>query len=179
MIIEIDSQITLKQISLEYAQELFNLVKSGENKELRYWCPDLKSTYCDLEATKLHINDANSKFAKDQSPDFLIFENNMLAGLISLSPLYENQKVSEIGYWLGDNFAGKGLISKSFPHILDYAKNTLKLSRVELSTSEPNIRSQKIPRRFGFEEVKVVKNAERLSGGMVDHILWSYAFQDT
>ena len=97
---------------------------------------------------------------------------------ISLSPLDKNCTKSEIGYWLGKEFEGKGLISMSFPFILDYAKNTLHLKFVELSTSVPNLRSQKLPKKFGFHKVKIIPNIETLSDGPVDHILWQYDFDN-
>jgi ribosomal-protein-serine acetyltransferase len=170
--ITIDDNLTLKQISLENKKELFELVKSNEGKALHYWCPDLGETFKDLNSTEYHINDANKKYQEDKSPDCIIFEDGVLAGLISLSPLYENGKATEIGYWLGQDFEGRGLITRSFPALLDYAKNILNLEYVELSTSVPNLSSQKLPVKFNFREIKRVKDAEKLSDGMVDHILW-------
>ena len=175
MKIAIDQEITLKQITDEYAHELFELVKLNWQKNLCYWCPDLKKTYATLESTIAYIQDANEKFLEDKTPDLLIFFQNKLAGLISLGPI--TNKKSEIGYWLGDEFEGKGIIIRSMPFILSYAKENLKLKTVELSTSVPNMRSQKIPLRFHFTEIKRIINAEQLSDKMVDHILWSYEFE--
>jgi len=173
----VDQEITLKQISLEFAEELFNLVQKNFEEPLCYWCPDLKKTYASLESTIAHIKDAQSKYLEDGTPDFLIFSGKNIAGLISLSPLDELKIKSEIGYWLGSEFEGKGLIVRSFPVILEYAKNNLKLKTVELSTSVPNIHSQKLPLMFGFKKAKIIPDAERLADGIVDHILWRYDFQ--
>jgi ribosomal-protein-serine acetyltransferase len=174
MEIKVDSEITLKQISRIYAEELYNLVKRNINTNLCYWCPDLKTTYSDLTSTIAHIDDANSKFSEDKTPDLLIFYHNTLAGLISLSPIYEQR--SEIGYWLGGEFENKGLVSRSFPFILDYAKNNIKLKGVDLSTSVPNGQSQKLPTKFGFQKTRIIKDVERIKDKPVDHILWSLNF---
>jgi GrpB-like predicted nucleotidyltransferase (UPF0157 family)/RimJ/RimL family protein N-acetyltransferase len=176
MQIKVNEEIILKQISREHAVELQTLVQNNFEMDLCYFCPDLKKTYKTLESTNFHIDDAHSKFIEDGTPDLLIFYQGKLAGLISLSPLDKNQTKSEIGYWLGKEFEGKGLVSMSFPFILDYAKEKLKLSMVELSTSLSNIRSQNLPKKFGFSQVKIIPNAEELSDGFVDHILWSYQF---
>ncbi len=175
MQIIINEEIMLKQISADHALELQALVEKNLELDLCYFCPGLKDTYKTLESTHFHIGDANSKFNEDGTPDLLIFYNGKLAGLISLSPLDENQTKSEIGYWLGKEFEGKGLISLAFPFVLDYAKTKLKLSTLELSTSMPNLRSQNLPRKFGFTKLKVIPNVEMLSDGPVDHILWQYS----
>ena len=174
MEIIVDSEITLKQISRLYAEDLHNLVNKNADKNLCYWCPDLIKTYSNLASTIAHIDDANSKFSEDQTPDLLIFYHKTLAGLISLSPIYEQR--SEIGYWLGSEFENIGLISRSFPIILDYAKNNLILKGVDLSTSVANIQSQKLPKKFGFQKIRIIKDVEKIEGKLVDHIFWSLHF---
>ena len=174
MKIEVDSEITLKQISRLYAEELHNLVSKNIDKKLCYWCPDLIKTYSTLTSTIAHVDDANSKFSEDKTPDLLIFYHNTLAGLISLSPIYDQR--SEIGYWLGSEFENKGLVSRSFPFILDYAKNNLMLKGVDLSTSVPNIQSQNLPKKFGFQKIRIINDVERIEGKLVDHIFWSLTF---
>ncbi|MGZ3790573.1 MAG: GNAT family N-acetyltransferase [Bacteriovorax sp.] len=168
----VDNEITLRQISQEFASELFSLAQNNVNEKLFYWCPGIKKTYLTKESTIAHIIDANEKFNDDGTPDYLIFWNKKLAGIISLSPLNADKTKSEIGYWLGSEFEGKGLISRSFPLVLEYAKNTLHLKTVELSTAVTNVRSQKLPHKFGFKREQIIPNVEILEDGPVDHILW-------
>ena len=172
----IDSEITLKQISRDFAHDLFTLVQKNRNGNLCYWCPDLKKTYASLETTLSHIDDASSKFEEDRTPDLIIFYKGVIAGLISLSPINSGNLRSEIGCWLGSEHEGLGIISRSFPFVLDYAKDVLKLKSIELSTSVPNIRSQKLPINFKFQKVRTTPNAEILEDGKVDHILWRRDF---
>ncbi len=171
-----DDEIILRQISQFYAEELFLLVAKSRENDLCYWCPDLKRTYATLESTTRHIDDATSKFGDDQTPDLLIFFKGSCAGLISLSPIDVNQNSSEVGYWLGGEFERKGLISRSMPFVLGYAKDILRLKAVELSTSVPNLRSQRLPTKFGFHKLKVIPNAEILGDTAVDHVLWRHEF---
>jgi ribosomal-protein-serine acetyltransferase len=170
----VDNEITLKQISEDFTNELFKLAQNNFSNKLCYWCPGIKKTYSTRESTLAYIIDAKSKFDEDGTPDFLIFLNNNLAGMISLSPLDSSQTKSEIGYWLGEEFEGKGLISRSFPIVLDYAQKSLGLVAVELSTAVTNIRSQKLPNKFKFTREKIVPNVETLEDGPVDHILWRF-----
>jgi len=177
MQIIVNEEILLKQISRDHALELQLLVKKNHGLDLCYFCPGIKDTYKTLESTNFHIDDANSKFNEDGTPDLLVFYKGKLAGLISLSPIDKNCTKSEIGYWLGKDFEGKGLISMSFPFVLDYAKNNLSLKIVELSTSITNLRSQQLPIKFGFHKVKIIPSLETLADGPVDHILWQHSFE--
>lgn len=176
MEIFIDHDIILKQIHQSFAEELFTLVYKNFEGPLCYWCPDLKKTYNTLQSTRAHIDDAISKFNEDQSPDFLIVYKGKIAGLISLSPVDQIRNTSEIGYWLGAEFESLGLVSRCFPFIMTYAKNTLGLKAVQVSTAVPNTRSQKLPLKFNFDKMNVVPNAEILQDGPVDHIIWRYEF---
>ena len=63
-------------------------------------------------------------------------------------------------------------MTRIFPSILAYAKETLLLAAVELSTAAPNIRSQRLPQKFSFQKKQIVQNAEKLLDRTVDHILW-------
>lgn len=172
----VDQEITLKLISRQFAEELFALVSSNFENKLCYWCPDLKTTYMTLDSTKAHIDDAISKFEEDKTPDFLIFHGHSLVGLISLSPVDKARNTSEVGYWLGGEHEGKGIISRAFPFVLNYAKNVLQLKALELSTAVPNAGSQKLPLKFKFHKIKIIHNAEMLKDGLVDHTLWRYDF---
>jgi RimJ/RimL family protein N-acetyltransferase len=176
MELNVHPEISLKQISRIYADDLHNLVAADFNEDLCYWCPDLKTTYQSLASTIAHIDDANSKFAEDNTPDFLIFYKNKLAGLISLSPIDRSKNTCEIGYWLGRRYVGYNIVTRVFPALLTYATETLLLDAVELSTAVPNIRSQRLPEKFSFQKIRIVQNAEELSDRTVDHILWRLEF---
>ncbi|MDO9181083.1 MAG: GNAT family protein [Bacteriovorax sp.] len=172
----VDNEITIRISSAEYAEELFSLVQNNLGNKLCYWCPDIENMYSSRESTLAIITKANSKFQEDGTPDFLIFFNNSLAGLISLGPLNINENKCEIGYWLGLEFENFGLITRSFPAILNYARVTLGLATVELSTAITNIKSQKIPRKFYFIQDQILTDAEILDDGPVDHIIWRLDF---
>jgi ribosomal-protein-serine acetyltransferase len=46
--------------------------------------------------------------------------------------------------------------------LIDYAFNRLKLNKVEIYCAENNIKSQAVPKRFGFTKEGVIREAEFL-----------------
>ena len=74
----------------------------------------------------------NSKLDKSKNKkeiNFAVEINNNVVGGIGLMHIARNHK-AEIGYWLGKNYWGKGIMTESIKLVLDYAFNELKLKRV-------------------------------------------------
>ncbi|PYS72194.1 MAG: N-acetyltransferase [Acidobacteria bacterium] len=84
---------------------------------------------------------------------------------------WANRK-TEIGYWLGASFQGKGLVTKSCRVLIDHAFNELKLNRVEMRCGAGNTRSRKIPEKLGFKEEGVVRQGEWLHNRFVDLVIF-------
>ena len=61
-----------------------------------------------------------------------IMFRGQLAGMIGLSPIdWANAKTS-IGYWLGAEFEGRGIATRSCRALIDYLFKELKINRVEI-----------------------------------------------
>ncbi len=83
-----------------------------------------------------------------------------------------NNRKTEIGFWLGESFQGKGLVTKSCGVMIDYAFNELKLNRVEMRCGVENTKSRKIPAKLGFREEGIIRQAERLHDHFVDFVIY-------
>jgi ribosomal-protein-serine acetyltransferase len=53
-----------------------------------------------------------------------------------------------------------------------------KLNRVEIRAAVANERSRAIPRRLGFTEEGVLRQAERVGDRFVDHVLYAMLAED-
>jgi len=84
---------------------------------------------------------------------------------------WTNRK-TEIGYWLGESFQGRGLVTKSCRVLIDYAFNELKLNRVEMRCGVENKKSRNIPEKLGFREEGVVRQAGWLHDHFVDYVIY-------
>lgn len=103
----------------------------------------------------------------------LIIVDGKLAGSFQLNKFNLFNCTTEFGYWLFADFQGKGIISRCCEAMLDYSFNELNFNRIEIKCAVTNIKSQKIPKKFGFKEEGILRENEWLNGKFSDLILFS------
>ena len=92
-----------------HAEELTNL--TDRNREhLRAWLPWVDATRT-LEDRKTFIRGALEQFARNQGFVAGIWHEDRLAGVIGYDPIDWENRSTELGYWLGEDYQGKGLVS--------------------------------------------------------------------
>lgn len=109
-----------------------------------------------LEAAQNFIKRGITRFAEDGLPWAGIWLDNHLVGGILFFPIEAPIRATEIGYWLGKNATGRGLMTKAVRAMLDFVFHDLHLNRVGLIAEVTNVRSQAVAERlgFGFEGIK-------------------------
>ena len=85
--------------------------------------------------------------------------------LHTIDPRHRN---TSIGYWLAAGFQGLGIMTQSCRVLVTEAFTRYKLHRVEIRCATGNARSIAIPRRLGFTEEGVLREAEWLYDHWVD-----------
>lgn len=81
------------------------------------------------------------------------------------------QKAS-LGYWIGQDYTGQGLMTEAAQLAIDFAFNRLKLNRVEAGCLPHNLPSKRLLQRLGFTEEGYAKAYLRINGRFEDHLLW-------
>ncbi|GAQ17574.1 ribosomal-protein-serine acetyltransferase [Oceanobacillus picturae] len=81
-------------------------------------------------------------------------------------------KKTEIGYWLGDRFTGKGLATKAVKQFLDHSFNKLDLRKFEINVASNNFKSRAIPERLDFTQEGIIRNYEYLNGEYHDRVIY-------
>ena len=103
---------------------------------------------------------------KQENPQvsFAIEYEGVFCGMIGLIPQKDVYRLTaEIGYWLGEPFWGKGIITKAAAMVTDYGFNELGLIRIHTGIFEHNIASMKVLEKNGYKkecvfEKSVIKN---------------------
>ena len=100
---------------------------------------------------------------------FAIDYNNTFCGVIGLILQHDvYEKSAEVGYWLGEPFWNKGIMSKALELITEYGFNELKLVRIYTGVFEYNIASMKVLEKNGYLEEGIFKKAIFKNGKMWD-----------
>jgi ribosomal-protein-serine acetyltransferase len=83
-----------------------------------------------------------------------------------------------IGYWLGESFQGKGLMTGACRALLDYLFFELKLHRVEIRCAIGNARSCAVPKRLGFTKEGVLRQAQAFDDQFLDLEVYALLAED-
>lgn len=166
----IDKDIELKILETRHAEEDYNLINK-EREHLRKWLPWVDNTK-DVKDVKSFIESSLKQFADNDGFISGIWYKGKFAGVIGFMEISWNHKSTSIGYWLGSEFEGKGIMTKSCRKMVDYAFKELGLHRVEIMCAEENVKSRSIPKRLGFLEEGKVRESEYLYDHYVTHVVY-------
>lgn len=116
--------------------------------------------------------------ASGEEYSFLIFDSRSriprLMGGLTLSNIRRRaaQNVT-LGYWMGVDFAGKGIMSRSVALILPFVFDTLGLHRIEAACLPDNHASRGVLTNNGFREIGLAEHYLQINGAWRDHLLFA------
>ncbi|MCP1133523.1 GNAT family N-acetyltransferase [Paenibacillus polysaccharolyticus] len=79
---------------------------------------------------------------------------------------------AEIGYWLGQEYEGNGLITKAVNVLIEHAFEQLGLNKVEIGAATDNRRSRAIPEKLGFQREGELRDYEFLNGRFLHRVMY-------
>lgn len=167
---KVDEDIELRPLSLEHAGALFNLTDRSRER-LREWLPWVDQIVEEQHSVNF-IKNALKQGSDNGGFTAGIWVKDELAGVIGFHEIDWNNRSVSIGYWLGKNHEGQGLMSSACRALVDYALIKLDLNRVEIRCATGNHKSRGIPERLGFVLEGIVREAERLPHGYVNHAVY-------
>ncbi len=165
----LDEHSELKLLEPRHAPELFELIRRNRD-HLREWLPFPDPTRS-VEDSQRFIEGRLKALSQGKGLTLGIWHQGRLAGVLSLR-LHPLSRRGEIGYWLGEEFQGKGLVTRACRALLDYAFEELKLHRVEIHCASRNARSRAVPERLGFQREAVLREACWTAHGLDDRVIY-------
>jgi ribosomal-protein-serine acetyltransferase len=158
---------SLRLLCSSDATELFAITDHNRDY-LRRWLPWLDATK-EVTDTEKFIELALHQYAAGQSLTAVILYDRAIAGVVGYNQIDRQQSIGHIGYWLGEDYQGRGLMTASCQALIDHGCQVLKLDRVSIACATGNLPSKAIPHRLGFAYEKIIPNAEWLYDHFVDH----------
>ena len=112
------------------------------------------------------------QFASNNGFQAGIWYKQNLAGMIGCHGMNFANKSTSIGYWLGEGYQGKGIMTKTTKALVEYLLTELNLNRIEIRCAENNYKSRAIPERLGFTNEGTLRETEWLYDHYVDHVVY-------
>lgn len=167
----------MKLLEPRHAEELYALIDRNR-PHLREWLNWVDGTQSAADS-KSYIQYMLKRYSEGNGLQAGIWFQGSLAGVISFHSIDEAHKATVIGYWLGAEFQGRGLMTKACAAMTRHALTDLGLNRVEIRVATGNEKSRAIPERLGFRAEGVLREAERIRDRYVDHAVYSFIKKDT
>lgn len=111
----------------------------------------------------------NLMLKQDPFLNFVIDVDGELAGGIGIE-LREDayRKTALIGYWLGESYWGRGIMTEAVKLVADYAFTHFDLIRLQAGIFSNNLRSMRVLEKAGFVKEGILKNAIVKNGVVLD-----------
>ncbi len=164
-------EIALKLAHPGQAEELFNLLERerGTLEEFVPWVAETQS----LPATQRFLRESDLFNQGGQKLISLIYWQGLLAGSIGLLRINRQHRSAEMGYWLGKEAEGRGIMSTAARLLVTYIFEHLPIHRLEIRIPSPNVRAQRIPHVLGFQHEGTLRQGAFHHGQFLDIELYA------
>ncbi len=105
---------------------------------------------------------------------FAIEVNGQAVGGIGIHPQSDiMKKNAELGYWLGEDYWGNGIITNAIVQMIDFGFKTYDITRIYARPFGTNLASQRVLEKTGFKlEAKIEKNLYK-NGEVLDELIYA------
>jgi len=147
--LKVDDEIELRLHDIRYAEDFFSLIDQNRARLSEFM--DWESNHQSVENTVDYIRSEREKFAQRKMINTQILYQGEIAGSCGLMIHNWASGFGEVGYWLGDAFTGKGIVTRAAKALTDYGFNVLGLHKIILRIITGNKNSIAVANRLGFK----------------------------
>lgn len=143
---------------------------------LEKWEPRWADDELERAAWRLRVRRYRDEHARGTGIPFLIVlnESGSIVGGISVGNIRRGVAQSgQIGYWMGEPYAGRGLMGEAVGVLARYSFGPLRLHRLEAACIPGNMRSIRVLEKAGFSREGLLRSYLRINGDWQDHYLYA------
>lgn len=140
------------------------------------WEPLWGEDELDRAGWRRRLSRNREDMAQGVATTFLIFDRQtrQLLGGISIGNIRHGVAESaNIGYWMGERHAGKGIMVEAVKLVCRYGFSGLGLHRIEAACIPDNNRSVRVLEKAGFQREGLLRSYLRINGEWRDHLLYA------
>lgn len=162
----INDNLELRQRHREDADEIFALIDCNR-QFLRQWLPWLDVCKSRIDSLA-HIESCLHQISEGTGLGLAIWERGAIVGLISYNFIDSWNHCGQLGYWLGEQYQGRGIMTASCAALIGYGFEHFGFHRQTIAAATGNVRSRAIAERLGFTLEGISRDAEFLYDRYVD-----------
>ena len=167
----VDNQLSLSILSLSDAKEVFKLVDENRIylRKTLPWLDEVNS----LDEQISYISHCISDYELYKGIMYSVSSDGDIIGTIGLNSIDYENRVCGVGYWVSEEFAGKGIATRCCSRLIDHCFNDLNLHRFVLEAAIENIASCRVAEKLGLRLEGVIKDREWLYDRFLDANLYA------
>ncbi|MGL4207094.1 MAG: GNAT family N-acetyltransferase [Aeromonadaceae bacterium] len=170
-ILAVDADLALLHLHSTQAEALFTLIENNR-ADLTHWLswPQSIQSVADLQD---FIRAALLQLAQRRALQCAIRYQGEMVGMCGFQSLNHGLKQAQVGYWLAKPWQGRGIVTRACHLLLAYGFDVLGMEKMVISTAVANFPSRALCERLGFQQTRVLPQAEQLADRVVDHLLYT------
>lgn len=147
----VDDSTKLQILKPRHAESLFEVIDDNRDYIRTYeaWA----DMFVSVQFTKRFIQKAQELTRRCSHFEYGIFTNRKLVGQISLSAFGWLDHPPEIGYWVSEDMAGRGITTRATEVVTRFGLETLGMDELTIRTFEDNIGSNRVAEKVGYQLV--------------------------
>jgi ribosomal-protein-alanine N-acetyltransferase len=170
--------LSIRPLAVEDARALLQL-RIRNKAFLRPFEPERPPAHFTLQGCLDHIAAASHDWQEDKAYAFGIFLDNALIGRVALSNVVRGAwQNATIGYFLDEQFNGKGYMTAAVLLTIAFAFDKLNLHRVQGAVMPRNIASIKVLQKAGFRFEGLSRHYLQIHGVWEDHAIYAVTRED-
>jgi ribosomal-protein-alanine N-acetyltransferase len=148
---------------------------------LQPWEPTWPADDLTRPAFRRRMARYRTEIAGDIAYPFLLEhrETGALMGGLTLANIRRRAAMSaSLGYWMGSDYAGRGLMSRAVPALCAFGFRRLALERIEAACLPENLASIRVLEKAGFQREGFARGYLSIAGARRDHLLFALLKSD-
>lgn len=151
-------------------------LRRSSREFLQPWEPRWHSNDLGRFAYRERVRRYQQDLRRGQALPYFIFNHasDAMMGGITIGQIRRGVSQSgQIGYWMGERYAGKGYMSEALNLVVHHAFTRCGLHRLEAACIPENERSIRLLTSCGFEQEGLLKAYLKINGTWRDHLLFA------
>jgi [ribosomal protein S5]-alanine N-acetyltransferase len=112
-------------------------------------------------------------------PFVVTYDGDEMVGQLTVTGIvWGSARWAQIGYWIDQTYAGRGIIPTAVALACDHCFFTMGLHRIEIAIRPENVASLRVVEKLGFTEIGYAPRYLHISGDWRDHRLFALTIED-
>jgi len=111
-------------------------------------------------------------------PFVITYDGTMVGQLTVTGIAWGSARWAQIGYWIDEKHAGRGITPMAVAMAVDHCLHTLRLHRIEIAIRPENTASLRVVEKLGFTRIGLSPSYLHINGAWRDHLLFAITVEE-